>query len=160
MSRKNCHWSGLPVSRVIRPFMHRKLSAELAEPAGNFIGRQRIQKAGYLLSLTNIPLNTCAVCCEHDLGGGVLLDGLAHQQSQKAQGGLRCADRFAAGYLIIIRARSKSSGVSIPTPECPVTTILILRPDSKYRNCSSFSAISSGVGCMSENSMIARFRKA
>jgi AraC family transcriptional regulator len=37
--------------------LHRKLREEIKEPIGNFIVRQRIQKAGYLLSLTNIPVS-------------------------------------------------------------------------------------------------------
>lgn len=36
--------------------LHRKLKDEMNEPIGNFIVRQRIQKAGYLLSLTRLPV--------------------------------------------------------------------------------------------------------
>ncbi|WP_066512209.1 AraC family transcriptional regulator [Rufibacter sp. DG15C] len=36
--------------------LHHKLREEMEEPIGSFIERQRIQKAGYLLSLTKIPV--------------------------------------------------------------------------------------------------------
>jgi AraC family transcriptional regulator len=40
------------------PFhLHRMLREELAEPIGSFIVRQRMQKAGYLLAMTRIPVS-------------------------------------------------------------------------------------------------------
>ncbi len=38
-------------------YLHRKLKKELNEPVGNFILKQKIQAAGYLLSFTDLPIS-------------------------------------------------------------------------------------------------------
>ncbi|HEX8333212.1 MAG TPA: AraC family transcriptional regulator [Segetibacter sp.] len=46
--------------------LHRKLKEAMKEPIGSFITRQRIHKAGYLLSLTNISVSEIKVLVGYD----------------------------------------------------------------------------------------------
>lgn len=47
-------------------YLHRKIKQELQEPVGNFIIKQKIQAAGYLLSFTDLPVTDVKLLVGYD----------------------------------------------------------------------------------------------